>query len=136
MALVATLASYLAAELERTGEALHQRTSALASLQTLHQRTVESLMSGLLTTDRAGRITSFNPEAERITGLQLGGFNFAEEASGLQLGVINVAGEIEAGVQLGVINVTREIKGLQFGLINVIEVGGWVTVLPLINGSF
>src|SRR5262249_56658484 len=30
--------------------------------------TVDSLMSGLLTPDPAGRITSFNPEAERITG--------------------------------------------------------------------
>ncbi len=66
--LVAGLASLLAGELHRTGEALVQRTRDFAHLQTLHQRTVESLMSGLLTTDLAGRITSFNPEAERITG--------------------------------------------------------------------
>ena len=65
--LVAALASFLAAELRRTGEALHQRTSDLRDLAQLHQRTVESLMSGLLTTDASGRVTSFNPEAERIT---------------------------------------------------------------------
>ena len=65
--LVAALAGYLSAELRRTGAALEQRTSDLSRLQTLHQRTVESLMSGLLTTDLTGRITSFNPEAERIT---------------------------------------------------------------------
>ena len=35
----------------RTGEALAERTQDLARLRTLHQRTVESLMSGLLTTD-------------------------------------------------------------------------------------
>jgi two-component system sensor histidine kinase PilS (NtrC family) len=77
--LVAALASFLAAELRRTGEALRQRTSALRHLTDLHRRTVESLMSGLLTTDAEGRITSFNPEAERITGLS------GQEALGLEL---------------------------------------------------
>jgi two-component system sensor histidine kinase PilS (NtrC family) len=66
--LVAVLASLLGAELKRTGEALRERTRDLSRLSRLHQHTVESLMSGLLTTDRAGCITSFNPEAERITG--------------------------------------------------------------------
>ncbi len=68
IALVAALSSFLAAELRRTGEALRQRTSDLRDLAHLHQRTVESLMSGLLTTDSEGLVTSFNPEAERITG--------------------------------------------------------------------
>jgi two-component system sensor histidine kinase PilS (NtrC family) len=54
-------------ELRRAGEALEKRTSDLSRLQTLHERTVESLKSGLLTTDLEGRITSFNSEAERIT---------------------------------------------------------------------
>jgi two-component system sensor histidine kinase PilS (NtrC family) len=67
--LVAVLASFLVGELERAGQALSERTSDLEHLRTLHQRTVESLMSGLFTTDVDGRITSFNPEAERITGL-------------------------------------------------------------------
>jgi two-component system sensor histidine kinase PilS (NtrC family) len=67
--LVAALSSFLAAELQRTGEELARRTSDLRQLQGLYQRTVESLMSGLLTTDREGCITSFNAEAEKITGL-------------------------------------------------------------------
>jgi len=67
--LVAVLASFLVAELERTGRALHERTNALVELQTLHERTVESLMSGLLTADPAGRVTSFNLEAERISSI-------------------------------------------------------------------
>jgi two-component system sensor histidine kinase PilS (NtrC family) len=67
--LVSALASFLVAELEHTGEALDQRTSDLNNLQTLYQRTVESLMSGLLTADSAGRVTSFNQEAERISGM-------------------------------------------------------------------
>jgi two-component system sensor histidine kinase PilS (NtrC family) len=70
--LVAALASFLANELQRTGEALRQRTTDLRQLETLHQRTVESLVSGLLTTDTDGRVTSFNPEAERITAVAVG----------------------------------------------------------------
>ena len=97
----ASLASYLAVELRRTGEALEERTSDLARLQSLHQRTVESLMSGLLTTNTSGSITSFNPEAERIikvwdvngttlsngrtfTSMELDGFDQAGLADGIR----------------------------------------------------
>jgi len=67
--LVGVLASLLSSELQRTGRALDQSTSDLRRLHDLHQRTVESIMSGLLTMDAEGRVTSFNPEAERITGI-------------------------------------------------------------------
>jgi len=66
----AALAGQLSSELRRTGEALRQRTHDLDRLWRLHRHTLDSLMSGLLTTDPDGRITSFNPEAERITGLR------------------------------------------------------------------
>jgi two-component system sensor histidine kinase PilS (NtrC family) len=66
--LVGALASTLSGELQRTGAALDRSTSDLRRLRDLHRHTVDSLMSGLLTTDSEGRVTSFNPEAERITG--------------------------------------------------------------------
>jgi len=62
------LANTLSAELRRTGAALDRRTTDLRRLRDLHLRTVESIGSGLVTTDDAGCVTSFNPEAERITG--------------------------------------------------------------------
>jgi len=62
------LANTLSAELRRTGAALDRRTTDLRLLRDLHLRTVESIGSGLVTTDREGRVTSFNPEAERVTG--------------------------------------------------------------------
>ncbi len=68
----ASLAGFLARELVRAGIALDERTQDLEHLRTRHQRTVESLRSGLLTTDLGGRITSFNQEAQRITGLARG----------------------------------------------------------------
>ncbi len=66
--LVGVLSSLLSAELMRTGAALDQSTSDLRQLRDLHRLTIESIMSGLLTIDQEGRVTSFNPEAERITG--------------------------------------------------------------------
>lgn len=62
------LANTLSSELRRTGAALDRRTTDLRRLRDLHLQTVESIGSGLLTTDDAGLVTSFNPEAERITG--------------------------------------------------------------------
>jgi two-component system sensor histidine kinase PilS (NtrC family) len=66
--LVAMLSTTLARELRVTGERLHDQAAHLGELRTLHARTVECLTSGLLTIDESGCITSFNPEAERITG--------------------------------------------------------------------
>ncbi|HKA13641.1 MAG TPA: ATP-binding protein [Myxococcota bacterium] len=65
----AGLSGFLSRELMRTGTELAERTQDLEQLRTLHQRTVESLKSGLLTTDLEGHVTSFNQEAQRITGL-------------------------------------------------------------------
>jgi two-component system sensor histidine kinase PilS (NtrC family) len=69
MLLVALLGTALARELRIAGERLQESATSLALLRDLHERTVGSLTSGLLTTDLDGRIRSFNPEAERITGL-------------------------------------------------------------------
>jgi len=66
--LVAMLSTTLSRELRVTGERLHDQAANLEELRSLHARTVECLTSGLLTVDEAERITSFNPEAERITG--------------------------------------------------------------------
>ncbi len=63
------LANTLAAELRRTGAALDRKTSDLERLRDLHRLTVESIGSGLATIDPDGCVTSFNPEAERITGI-------------------------------------------------------------------
>ncbi len=68
MLLVALFASGLSLELQLAGERLEESATDLAELRTLHVRTVESLTSGVLTTDDAGDVTSFNPEAARITG--------------------------------------------------------------------
>lgn len=66
--LVALLSSALARDLWITDQRLHQSRRDLRELRSLHERTVECLTSGLLTTDREGHIMSFNPEAERISG--------------------------------------------------------------------
>jgi two-component system, NtrC family, sensor histidine kinase PilS len=70
--IVALLASTLARELRVTGERLDLSRARLSVLRNLHERTVESLSSGLLTTDPNLTITFFNPEAERITGRPAG----------------------------------------------------------------
>jgi two-component system sensor histidine kinase PilS (NtrC family) len=64
------LANTLSAELRRTGAALDRRTEDLQRLRDLHLRTVASIGSGILTTDGDGCVTSFNPEAERISGIE------------------------------------------------------------------
>ncbi len=68
LAVVALLASHLSRELATADAELDASRSEVLRLRSHHERIVQSLLSGLLTTDPQGRITSFNPEAERITG--------------------------------------------------------------------
>jgi two-component system, NtrC family, sensor histidine kinase PilS len=70
--LTAALSSYLADQLRRTGERLAARESDLAAITALHESIVQSVSSGLLTLDAAGRVTFLNRAGEQLTGLSLG----------------------------------------------------------------
>lgn len=51
-----------------SGQKLEETTKTLANLRVLHERIVESIRSGLITTDLEGNIYTFNRTAEEITG--------------------------------------------------------------------
>lgn len=53
-----------------SGEKLAEATKDLASLRALHERIIESIRSGLITTDLDGNIFTFNTAAAEITGLR------------------------------------------------------------------
>lgn len=64
---VGLLASKLSERLS-SGEQLREATKTLANLQALHERIIESIRSGLITTDLEGNIYTFNAAASEITG--------------------------------------------------------------------
>lgn len=51
-----------------SGTELEEATKTLASLRVLHERIIESIRSGLITTDLEGQIFTFNAAAAEITG--------------------------------------------------------------------
>ena len=69
--LVGLLAARLS-ERRRLSEELKHSEESFADLHVLHERIVESIGSGLITTDMSGRIYTFNRAAEMITGLRAG----------------------------------------------------------------
>jgi two-component system sensor histidine kinase PilS (NtrC family) len=66
---VAALSGYLAEGLRRAGVQLKRASDQIADLQAFSRHIVDSLTSGLATTDRRGRILTFNRAAEAITGV-------------------------------------------------------------------
>lgn len=67
---VGLLASRLS-DRRSSGEQLVETAKTLANLRVLHERIVESIRSGLITTDLEGTIYSFNAAATEITGYRL-----------------------------------------------------------------
>ncbi len=65
---VAHLASYLAERLRAQGDELTERRGALARLQALNENIIESINSGLITTDLNGRVNFMNRGGAEITG--------------------------------------------------------------------
>jgi two-component system sensor histidine kinase PilS (NtrC family) len=66
---VALLSGYLAEGLQRAGEELEEASNQLADLQAFSEYAINSLASGLMTTDRFGRVLTLNRAGESITGL-------------------------------------------------------------------
>ena len=65
---VGLLSARLAERQSRSDVRLQAATQSLATLRALHERIVESIRSGVVTTDLQGRIYTFNAAAEEITG--------------------------------------------------------------------
>jgi two-component system sensor histidine kinase PilS (NtrC family) len=65
---VGLLSARLAARQSRSDVRLQAATQSLATLRALHERIVESIRSGVVTTDLQARIYTFNAAAEEITG--------------------------------------------------------------------
>ena len=68
---VAVFSGYLAEGLRTADASLARASSEIADLQAFNQHVIESMTSGLATTDRHGRVLSFNGAAESITGLRV-----------------------------------------------------------------
>ena len=88
---VGLLAARLAERGERSDVRLIEARHALANLRALHERIVESIRSGVVTTDLEGRIYTFNAAAEEITGYR------AEELRGQDVSIL--FGPIEGRVE-------------------------------------
>ena len=65
---VGLLSAQLAARQTRSDVRLIAATQSLANLRELHERIVESIRSGVVTTDLQGQVYTFNSAAEEITG--------------------------------------------------------------------
>jgi two-component system sensor histidine kinase PilS (NtrC family) len=68
---VAYLSNYLAESLRYAGAQLQKSTGQMAFLQAFNDRIIDSMDSGLITTDHGGRVYLFNRAAENITGRRL-----------------------------------------------------------------
>jgi len=68
--LVVGLLAARLAERRSISEELRQTEESFADLHILHERIVESISTGLITTDLEGRIYAFNRAAEEISGLR------------------------------------------------------------------
>ena len=66
--LVVGLLAARLSERRSSGEELKEATKTLATLRALHERIIESIRSGLVTTDLDGTIYTFNSAATEITG--------------------------------------------------------------------
>jgi two-component system sensor histidine kinase PilS (NtrC family) len=65
---VAVLAGSLAEGVRTAGARLERASTEIANLQALNEHVINSLASGLITTDYDGRVITFNHAAEQITG--------------------------------------------------------------------
>lgn len=91
---VAILSSQLAERIRRSETQLASATKDLADYRLFNDRIIESMRSGLVTTDLQGHITTFNHAAEEITGYR------AADVRGQN--VFGIFGDIEKQIEAGI----------------------------------
>jgi two-component system sensor histidine kinase PilS (NtrC family) len=68
--LTAYLSGYLSSRLEKTVQALEEKDLDLRNLEFFNREVIESMPSGLFTTDMSGKVLLFNPAAEKIFAIK------------------------------------------------------------------
>jgi two-component system sensor histidine kinase PilS (NtrC family) len=68
--IIAFLGNQLAKRLKIAGEQIQQKEESIQDLQIFNENIIQSIKSGLITTDLAGKITSVNRSAEKITRIE------------------------------------------------------------------
>ncbi|HJZ75970.1 MAG TPA: ATP-binding protein [Vicinamibacterales bacterium] len=91
---VALLSGSLANSLRSAGVKLEQASSEIADLQALNQHVIDSLSSGLATTDPAHHVVTFNRGAEAITGIP-----FRDAAGRLIAEVLQLPADVMQSIQ-------------------------------------
>ncbi|MEZ5425896.1 MAG: ATP-binding protein [Pyrinomonadaceae bacterium] len=89
-----------------SSEKLRETVRNLADLRALHERIVESIRSGLITTDLEGTIFTFNIAAEEITGLK------AREMIGKS--IYSIFGNIQLPISVSLDNSSKEQQNQRF----------------------
>jgi two-component system, NtrC family, sensor histidine kinase PilS len=97
--LVVGLLAARLSERRSSGDELKETAKSLASLRALHERIVESIKSGLITTDLDGTVYSANAAAVEITGIS------SDELKGRS--IFSIFPEMETAVQLTLDATTR-----------------------------
>jgi two-component system sensor histidine kinase PilS (NtrC family) len=90
---VSVLSSHLADRLRRSEDELAIAARDLADYRAFNDRIIESMRSGLVTTDLRGNIITFNKAAEEITGYRL------HELRGKR--IFTIFGDIEKQIEVG-----------------------------------
>jgi two-component system sensor histidine kinase PilS (NtrC family) len=93
---VALLSGSMAESVRKAGVKLERASNELADLQALSQNVIDSLPSGLVTTDQQQRVLTFNHAAERICGIA------ADAAIGRPVSsVLQLPGEVTEALDRG-----------------------------------
>jgi two-component system, NtrC family, sensor histidine kinase PilS len=82
---IAILGGYLAETARRADARLKQASTRIADLEAFNAHVIDSLTSGLATTDADGRVLSFNRAAQQITGVDMAAAIGADIKEVLQL---------------------------------------------------
>lgn len=101
----------------------YMKGASLSGIASVTRRHASGLQMAPVTVSRelkGAHVGAFNISTRRLTGAQVGFYNYADEVTGVQLGVINYA---------------QYIRGVQVGLFNVAE-NGWLPAMIFVNGRF
>ncbi len=127
----AYLAGYLSSRLEETAEKLAEKDTHLRDLELFNTKVIESLPSGLVTTDVEGTVLIFNRAAEQITGtpkLEIIGRTIESAlpflklpiSEGRQDGILNRHNHEKKIIGIH-ISILRDINGRETGFIGIFQ---------------